>query len=78
LNPNAKLQMSNEFQMSNIKMKASPLSFDIDLKFAMNHVRFMICPELYVVQETLTFDMQSLSKDLRRKGKRDSKGEQHA
>jgi len=25
------------------------------LKFAMNHVRFMISPELYVVQETLTF-----------------------
>ncbi len=23
----------------------------------MNHVRFMISPELYVVQETLTFDI---------------------
>ncbi len=31
------------------------LSFGFDLKFAMNHVRFMISPELYVVQETLTF-----------------------
>jgi hypothetical protein len=30
-------------------------SFGFDLKFAMNHVRFMISPELYVVQETLAF-----------------------
>ena len=27
------------------------------LNFAMNHVRFMISPELYVVQETLIFDI---------------------
>jgi hypothetical protein len=27
------------------------------LEFAMNHVRFMISPELYVVQETLAFDI---------------------
>ncbi len=38
-------------------MKASTSSFDIYLKFAMNHVRLMICPELYVVQETLSFDI---------------------
>ena len=28
-----------------------------DLTFAMNHVRFMISPELYVVLETLAFDI---------------------
>ena len=33
------------------------MSFGIDLIFAMNHVRFMISPELYVVQETLVFDI---------------------
>jgi hypothetical protein len=27
------------------------------LKFAMNHVRFMIGPELHAVQEALTFDI---------------------
>jgi hypothetical protein len=27
------------------------------LNFAMNHVRFMISPELYVVQEALKFDI---------------------
>ena len=31
--------------------------FDIPLAFAMNHVRFMISPELYVVQETPKFDI---------------------
>jgi hypothetical protein len=33
------------------------LKFGFDLAFAMNHVRFMISPELYVVQETLAFDI---------------------
>jgi hypothetical protein len=33
----------------------SNLSFGFNLIFAMNHVRFMISPELLVVQETLTF-----------------------
>jgi len=44
--------------MSKSKSKNSlHLSFGFDLTFAMNHVRFMISPELYVVQETLSFDI---------------------
>jgi hypothetical protein len=31
------------------------LSFEVHLTFVMNHVRFMISPELCVVQETLAF-----------------------
>jgi hypothetical protein len=33
------------------------LHFGFDLTFATNHVRFMISPELYVVQENLTFEI---------------------
>jgi hypothetical protein len=44
--------------MSNSKIQnICHLNFGFDLKFAMNHVRFMISPELYVVQEALTFDI---------------------
>ncbi len=48
--------MSNECEISNFKTVCH-LSFEFDLSFAMNHVRFMISPELYVVQETLAFDI---------------------
>jgi len=48
--------MPNECQSSKFK-KFCHLSFEFDLAFAMNHVRFMISPELYVVQETLAFDI---------------------
>jgi hypothetical protein len=48
--------MSNECQSPKSKI-LKYLSFGFDLAFAMNHVRFMISPELYVVQETLAFDI---------------------
>jgi hypothetical protein len=51
--------MSNECQSS----KSEILNIcALDLKFAMNHVRFMISPELEVVQEALSFDI--LFKDM--------------
>jgi hypothetical protein len=31
--------------------------FEFHLNFAMSHVRFMVSPELYGVQEALTFDI---------------------
>jgi hypothetical protein len=40
------------------------LTFGFPLAFAMNHVRFMVSPELYVVQETLKFDILMLSDHL--------------
>jgi hypothetical protein len=43
--PAAGRQMSNQCQIPKSKF----------LKFAVNHVRFAISPELYVVQEALTF-----------------------
>jgi len=46
-----KCQRNVKFQI----LKDYSLNFGINLAFAMNHVRFMISPELYVVQETLTF-----------------------
>jgi hypothetical protein len=50
--------MSNECEISNFKTVCY-LNFEFDLSFAMNHVRFMISPELYVIQETLAFDIST-------------------
>ena len=36
------------------------MNFGFHLKFAMNHVGFMVSPEPYVVQEALTFGILSL------------------
>jgi len=49
--------------MSNSKIEklTQNLNFGFDLAFAMNHVRFMISPELYVVQETLAFNISSIN-----------------
>jgi hypothetical protein len=43
--------------MSKYFLSFCHLSFRFHLDFAMNHVRFMISPELFVVQETLTLGL---------------------
>jgi hypothetical protein len=65
--------MSNRIPNAKYQIRNFVLNFDIYLKFAMNHVRFMIRPELYAVQETLTFDiifMMASSSGSSKKGQR--------
>ena len=50
-------EILNQVQNDTFRVQHDFLDFGFDLAFAMNHVRFMISPELYVVQETLAFDI---------------------
>jgi hypothetical protein len=50
-------QFQNESMSKHSFVEFCHLGLRFHLNFAMNHVRFMISPELNVVQEALTFDI---------------------